>query len=519
MSAWLTALGFIGDFHPVVVHFPIALVPTAFLLKLYIWRRPVIGADRMVTGLLALAFIFALLAVCLGLTTSRVNGFTGAGVDNHARLGIATLLVLGLSLYLHLYPAAAERLLSRLQPWFRAVVKGAWRIVAVSTRVLKWLLMLLLFPVVLLFWLFRTIARRVEFLKRIVTPVHRRCAALLATVKQALARLWCEFSGRLNRVLMSVAAWQNASLLAGLVLIATTGLLGADLGHGEGHLTRNMPRVLQSWLGVDTNHDTNLQLDRPYFEQEVLPVFRRSCIKCHGEEKQKAGLRLDNYTALVESRVVRYQQPYSSEVLKRMLLSRSDPAAMPPQGKSREVHPEDFSRIINWLQGHSLQSLAQQSGGMPESLKQLASRLPAVQDEELDSLTEIEGLRIHRLVQNYDLLVVNLAYVEPSSLTAASSRLDSFGDNIVDISFAGHQLKEEHWRSLSAMLNLQRLDLRGSNADNANLKKLALLRRLEWLNLYGSEVDLGEKELRALLPSLQQVYLGRSQAVSASRGG
>src|SRR5262245_5573577 len=29
------------------------------------------------------------------------------------------------------------------------------------------------------------------------------------------------------------------------------------------------------------------------FERDIQPIFRKSCVKCHGAEKQKADLRLD----------------------------------------------------------------------------------------------------------------------------------------------------------------------------------------------------------------------------------
>ena len=31
----------------------------------------------------------------------------------------------------------------------------------------------------------------------------------------------------------------------------------------------------------------------PDFEREVRPIFERSCLGCHGPEKQKSGYRLD----------------------------------------------------------------------------------------------------------------------------------------------------------------------------------------------------------------------------------
>ena len=48
----LQYFAFLGDFHPVAVHFPIALLPTAALLRLYGWRRPQAWVEPTLTALL-----------------------------------------------------------------------------------------------------------------------------------------------------------------------------------------------------------------------------------------------------------------------------------------------------------------------------------------------------------------------------------------------------------------------------------------------------------------------------------
>ncbi|MFT5605939.1 MAG: hypothetical protein ACI9G5_002914, partial [Paracoccaceae bacterium] len=78
----------------------------------------------------------------------------------------------------------------------------------------------------------------------------------------------------------------------------------------------------------------------------------------------------------------------------------------------------------------------------------------------------------------------------------------------------GLQLDNEQWQALAGMRNLQRLNLRNSNAGNSDLKMLESLHRLEWLNLFGSAVDIDEKALKLLLPSLQHVYLSSPETLA-----
>ena len=41
--------------------------------------------------------------------------------------------------------------------------------------------------------------------------------------------------------------------------------------------------------------------DAPTFEREVLPVLTKSCVSCHGPDKQKSGFRADGLDGFVNS--------------------------------------------------------------------------------------------------------------------------------------------------------------------------------------------------------------------------
>lgn len=497
----LASVAFVGDFHPVIVHFPIALLPTALLLRLYGWRRPRSWVGPAVNGLLLCALAFAVLAASLGVVTRLLNGFAGDAVNLHAALGLSTVGMLALTTLLHFRE-------ERVRAWLRAgrgpalaAGRGLLRLLRALAWLTKWLLLVALFPLVLLGLALRFAYRRI--LQRRLQPL---LAAAGERAARARARLRAALPGR-AALLARLPSGKDLGLAASLVLVLATGLKGANLSHGEGHLTRNMPPALAAALGAAADGSANLQLDRAYYEQRLLPAFRRSCVKCHGADEQKAGLRLDDYAALVGSGVVRWKDPYGSELVKRLLLPRDHRSAMPPSGKSREVHSEDVGAIIAWVGGHSLESLAGQDGGLATELRTLAGNLPALEAADLRRMQSVDGLRVLRLVQDYGLLEVNLSYVAEDALPEALAALQPYRDHVLDLTVSGRTLGADQWQAIAGMRNLRQLNLSRSRVADADLSILTRLPRLEWLNLYGTRVSLARGEVQALLPRLKVVYL------------
>jgi hypothetical protein len=117
-------------------------------------------------------------------------------------------------------------------------------------------------------------------------------------------------------ILQRRGAWAYRPLL-GLSVVAVTvvGHLGGELVHGAGYLTRvraapsttavaaadddSRPRKASDGddgddsVEVRERHPEGPLVDRPEYLAHIKPLFERSCVKCHGPEKRKSGLRLD----------------------------------------------------------------------------------------------------------------------------------------------------------------------------------------------------------------------------------
>ncbi len=487
-------LAFLSDFHPVAVHFPIALLPLATLLFIYRRFRPDAVNTTLLELVLWLAFWSCVVAVLLGFGNRYFNGHSGEAIDAHARIALATTLLVFVTAAQLSFPALTRQVVSFGSSLCLHAWRIVWRLVWFVGRLVWGVIRFLLIPLRVLVWLSR----------RLVPPLDRA----LNAIKTAWVSQIAVLRSAISRPVVPTLNWVGLSLGLCLILVAITGLRGANLSHGEAHLVRNMPEPLKALFGVELDN-TALQLDRAFFEHDVLPVFKRSCIKCHGEHKQKKGLRLDSYEAVVASGVVHFQDPHGSELLRRLLLPPDDAAVMPPKDKGRELQSDDISVVIHWLQGHSLESLAKAEGGLPAEVKTLARRLPPIDDETLSALNAIPGMAVRRLVNNVDLLLVNLSYVPTSHRSKALSALAPLADHLFHLDVSGLELAANEWAQLRSFNNLERLNLAASNIDYPVLQGLSELRRLKWLNLHRTSVTVPETKLRSLMPSLATLYLPR----------
>jgi len=142
--------------------------------------------------------------------------------------------------------------------------------------------------------------------------------------------------------------------LSGVVLFA--GHQGGNLTHGSRYLVRNAPDfVREYWLGGSDNSLPHLSLEegQKKYIHTVLPIFEEKCKKCHGENAQMNGYRLDvqdvafrggksGKTAIVPG------DPAASNLVRVMLLHEQHPKLMPPAGLA-PVTADELIKIITWV--------------------------------------------------------------------------------------------------------------------------------------------------------------------------
>src|SRR5690606_34032016 len=88
------------------------------------------------------------------------------------------------------------------------------------------------------------------------------------------------------------------------------------------------------------------------FESKVRPIFIEHCQKCHGGEKQWAGLRLDSRASALtggdSGPATVAGQPHEGELLRRVS-DPDDDLRMPPTKEGPRLNAEQIAAIKKWI--------------------------------------------------------------------------------------------------------------------------------------------------------------------------
>ncbi|MFN0080491.1 MAG: c-type cytochrome domain-containing protein [Prosthecobacter sp.] len=98
------------------------------------------------------------------------------------------------------------------------------------------------------------------------------------------------------------------------------------------------------------------------YDEHIKPIFREHCLKCHGEDEQKADLNLANFTAVLkggsgDKAVVAGRA--STSLLFKAITAEDDAERMPP--KKAAIPAPQIELIRQWIQGGLRESSASKS--------------------------------------------------------------------------------------------------------------------------------------------------------------
>ena len=139
-------------------------------------------------------------------------------------------------------------------------------------------------------------------------------------------------------------------LMVNVAFLGITGHYGGSLTHGSNYLTENLPDEVRAFLGDDPYamegllameaSQVNHTLEAYSFANDIRPITETYCVGCHGEEKQKGGLRLDE----IDPDLVHGKDAETW----RAMLDMVNSAEMPPED---EKQPTDEERrvLVDWI--------------------------------------------------------------------------------------------------------------------------------------------------------------------------
>ena len=95
-----------------------------------------------------------------------------------------------------------------------------------------------------------------------------------------------------------------------------------------------------------------------FFEEKIRPILSTSCVGCHGEEKQKGGLRLDTRAALIKgaeedgkyTKVVEPGSPEKSMLIESIEYKNEDIQMPPPKKKvPQKLSDDKIAAMKEWV--------------------------------------------------------------------------------------------------------------------------------------------------------------------------
>ena len=261
------------------------------------------------------------------------------------------------------------------------------------------------------------------------------------------------------------------------------------------------------------------------FAKDIKPILEQSCLKCHGPNKPKAGLRLDTREVTVEGskggEVVVIGKPEESILYERVTLPDGDELRMPPDGKA--LTKDQQAKISDWIK-EGLKWPKEVTLKIPEGslapMEEVVDKGKPITPEEkaaVEKLKEEPGILAIRLAQNTNLLRVDFS-LGSKKVTSEQLALLKQMPNLVELDLGGTDITDESMAHLKPLTGLRRLQLQKTKVTDAGLENIAGCVDLESLNLYATGVtDEGLVHLIDM-PKLKKLYLWQSKVTKEGAG-
>src|SRR5579871_5248603 len=180
----------------------------------------------------------------------------------------------------------------------------------------------------------------------------------------------------------SLHKWQLPLALLLVALIFITGHLGGSLTHGSDYLTQPLENIFSNDSSTTFKRKPIVNVQEALvYEDVVKPIFQEKCYSCHGSNKQKGKLRLDDSVTLMKGGkdgvVVIAGKSVGSELIKRVLLPREDEHHMAPKEKP-QLNDREILLLKWWIDNGISFSKKVKQIPQPEKIK---SALTALQNE------------------------------------------------------------------------------------------------------------------------------------------
>jgi mono/diheme cytochrome c family protein len=254
------------------------------------------------------------------------------------------------------------------------------------------------------------------------------------------------------------------------------------------------------------------------FAKQIQPIFEKSCIKCHGPEKQKGGLRLDQKEAALkggkDAVAIVPGDAAKSDLYRRITLPDGSDDVMPNQGSLLSKAETDLIR--DWInQGATWPESAIAKTEKPVSSE--PTKLPDVKSSpaELKAIANLDtlGISVRPIAQGVNWHEANLR----GYTNAADNALVQLKDvtTLMELNLSGTKFSDASAANLKLLVNLTHLHLEHTPIKDAGLANVEGMTHLAYLNLFDTSItDAGLEHLTGLT-NLQNLHLWQTKVTDA----
>ena len=333
-----------------------------------------------------------------------------------------------------------------------------------------------------------------------------------------------------------VAARQYDGLYKGgaallFLLITATGHFGGSLTHGSDYLSLALLNTSGTdSAGIKPIADVQEAL---VYTDIVKPVLQTKCYGCHGPQKQKGGLRVDDSTHILkggeDGPVLVAGQPTESDLIKSLLLPREDKKHMPPKEKPQLTDAQ--IQMLHWwvAQGAPFNKKVKELE-QPEKLKPALAALQkgevkktvlpvmpakpvAPADAKAVAALKEKGVMVLPVAQGSNYLMAH--FTTASDVTDKEiTLLMPLKEQLVWLKLGNTKISDSALKAVGQCTNLHALWLDHTAITDQGLSALKTLKSLQTLNLVGTRVTTNGLLALQNLQQLKTLYLYQTEVNS-----
>lgn len=263
------------------------------------------------------------------------------------------------------------------------------------------------------------------------------------------------------------------------------------------------------------------------FVTQVAPILHARCVECHGAQKQKGDLRLDQRAAVFpagqeDAWCVVPGKPDASELVRRICLPGEDEDVMPPKGEPLTAPQQMLLRqwIVEGAKWPDDGDAAISRLAAALELPKLTFDLPALDAAATQRIVvAVAALRerggvVQPVAADTTALDVNLSLLREQVTDADLGLLEPLAPVLVWLNLSRTAISDAGCKQIAALSQLRRLNVANTALGDDGFRALRPLRQLEYLNAHGTQLTDDGLPWLYLMPRLDRLYVWDSKVTA-----